>query len=90
MDFVFVHHYFGSVDQLLFFKSQLPLELVGLPFLYTDEEGFTCENQTFFGVFKSRKEFCTFLSATLLQVKNLTACGSTARANNNLTDMLWH
>lgn len=45
---------------------------------------------TFIGVFKSKEEFCTFLSATLLQVKNVTACESAARANNNLTDMSWH
>lgn len=45
---------------------------------------------TFIGVFKSKEEFCTFSSATLLQVKNVTACESAARANNNLTDMSWH
>lgn len=45
---------------------------------------------TFIGVFKSKEEFCTFSSATPLQVKNVTACESAARANNNLTDMSWH
>lgn len=69
-----------SGESLTFHNSLPPMCAVVYNWLIVINEDFGCK----FGlelvplmVFKDRKELCSCLSSTWLQVKNVTACGST-------------